>query len=145
MSEELVKILGDLAVVVSPLLGALIGWIAVKVKKLIDSKIENETLRLIASKFNSALWSVVKEAEQTVVKEFKAKSADGKLTKADGDAIAAAVVAKLKSYLSLDELIKLFGSAEAVDKAIKSHVEAAVNDLGSAAKAREAALLTKKS
>lgn len=126
MNEQLVKTLGDVAVVLSPLLIALLGLLAKKLADFIASKTRSEALRAVLVKLDTAVFSVVGELEQTVVEKLKKHSEDGKLTKEEIEDIKAAVLAKLKSYISFDEIGKLLGASD-VEAFVASRVESAVH------------------
>jgi signal transduction histidine kinase len=128
MSEELIKLLGDLAVALSPVLVALVGLLAAFFAKLIKGKVKQQLLAMAMGKLNEMVWTVVKDLEQTLASEFKKAAADGKLT--DAENLKELALKKLKSYLSFDELGKLLGlSSNAAESFVSSKVEAAVSDL----------------
>lgn len=64
--------------VVAPVLMAALTWAAAKLAALIRSKVDNEYLRGALVRLDDAVFTAVKELQQTVVAEVKAASADGK-------------------------------------------------------------------
>ena len=128
MSEGMVKVLGEVAVALSPVLIALLGIVAQKVAGLISAKTKSELARSLLLRLDHAVFSVVKELQQVVVEEFKKASADGKLTDAEKAQIRQVALDKLKSFVSFTELGKLLSIAD-VEGFVASRVEAAVHDL----------------
>ena len=128
MSEQMVKLLGDLAVVLSPLLIAGLSWLSLKVAGLINEKVKSQALQSILIKLDTAIFSVIGDLEQTVVQKLKEASKDGKLSPEEIADIKATVLAKLKGYVSFDELGKLLGATD-VAGFVASRVESAVGQL----------------
>ena len=66
MNEQLVKVLGDLAVALSPVLVALISALAAFIIKKIKGSVKSDLLQLALVKVTDASFTVVKELEQTM-------------------------------------------------------------------------------
>lgn len=119
--------------IVSPVLVAVLTWIAAKLASFISGKVKNEYLRGVLVRLDDAVITAVKDLQQTVVDEIKAANADGKISEAERKRIKDAALANVKSYLGakgirvLSEVLGL--SANALDGFISSKVEAAVHDL----------------
>ena len=62
--------------VVAPVFMAALTWAAAKLAALIRSKVDNEYLRGALVRLDDAVFTAVKELQQTVVAEVKAASAD---------------------------------------------------------------------
>lgn len=132
MPPEMLKLLGEIAVALSPVIVALVGMLAAYLAKMIKGKVDNQLVEKGLLMLNDGVWTVVKEMEQTMASEFKKAAADGKLTDDEKRALKSAALMKLKSFVSLDELARLLGlgkDAGAVENLIDSKVEAAVHDL----------------
>jgi DNA-binding protein Fis len=131
MNAELIKVLGDLAIALSPLVIAAISALAAYFAKLINEKAKNELLKSGLTKLDHLIFTVVMELEQTMVSEFKKVSADGKLSDEDKKALKDAALNKLKSYFSLDAIMKLFGLANTAiaEDLLSSKIEAAVKSV----------------
>lgn len=125
MFEEL---LSGALLAAQPLLVALIGWLSVRVVAWLKTRTDNEFVQHALVKVGNAAFTVVKEVEQVMVSEV---TKDGKLTKGDADLAKKTAVAKLKSYLSLPELLRLLNTKDAkvVDEYLASQVEAAVSEV----------------
>lgn len=121
------------------LVGGVFAWVAVKLGKLITAKIANEYLKGVLVRLNDTVFTIVKELEQTVVRELKAANDDGKVTPEEREKIKEAALAAVKSHIGmkgLAEVGKVLGlSAETVDSFIGAKVEAAVHDLRAASTA----------
>lgn len=119
--------------VCSPVLVAALTWVATKLAGFIRSKVANEYLQGVLVRLDDAVITVAKDLQQSVVREIKARSADGKLSGRDRDRIKEEAVANLKTYLGpkglrvLAKVLSLSGAA--LDNFLDSKVEAAVHDL----------------
>jgi hypothetical protein len=119
--------------VVAPVLMAALTWAAAKLAALIRSKVDNEYLRGALVRLDDAVFTAVKELQQTVVAEVKAASADGKIDDAERTRIKDVAIANVKSYLGpkgLGVLAELLGlSGGTLEQFLGSRIEAAVHDL----------------
>ena len=119
--------------VVAPVFMAALTWAAAKLATLIRSKVDNEYLRGALVRLDDAVFTAVKELQQTVVAEVKAASADGKIDDAERTRIKDAAIANVKSYLGakgLGVLAELLGlSGGTLEQFLGSRIEAAVHDL----------------
>lgn len=119
--------------VTSPVLLVALAWAAAKLAALTRSKVANEYLRGALVRLDDAVFTAVKELQQTVVAEVKAASADGKIDDAERRLIKDAAVANVKSYVGpkgLGVLAQVLGlSGGTLEQFLGSRVEAAVHDL----------------
>lgn len=119
--------------ILSPVLLAALTWAATKLAFFIQARIKNEYLRNALVRLEDAVFTAVKELDQTVVAEIKAASADGKITDDEKKRIKEKALASVKSHIGtkgLSELAKVLGlESGALDGFLSSKVEAAVHDL----------------
>lgn len=121
-----------------PLVGVLtVG--AARLTTFIHGKVKNEYLEGVLLRLDDAVLTVVKDLEQTIVREIKRASADGKIPVEERRRIKDMALAKLKSYLGpkgLQLLVKVLGlSGSALDAFLVSKIEAAVHDVGMTSRA----------
>lgn len=128
MRPEIIQLIGDLMVAISPALVALIGFLAVKLAKFIKAKSDNALVEGGLLKLNDAVFTVVKELEQTMASEFAKAAADGVISPEEKAMLKAAAMDKLKGYVSFSELSRLFGLSDP-EAFVGAKVEAAVHDL----------------
>lgn len=123
--------------ILSPVLLAGLTWLAARVAALIQARVKNEHLRGVLVRLEDAVFTAVKDVQQSVVDEIKAASADGKISASERQRIKGAAVGNVKSYLGpkgVAELGRVLGlGAGALDGLIASKVEAAVHDIRAAA------------
>ncbi len=107
--------------------GALVGFLV----RLINAKVKNAMLGGMLARLTEAVGAAVKATAQTYSDALKDANADGQLTKEEQQAAFAKAMAKAKSYVSLDELGKVFGlgSPQAAESFLADKVEAAVKDM----------------
>jgi len=125
----------NVLVYATPVLVILGGWIAVKVKALLDAKITNTTLNGVLSRLASTVETAVSSVYQQFVEPIKA---GGTLTDDQKAQAKAMALAEIKSHLGtkgLQELEYILGwSSEQVQSNLGSHVESAVAKLNTPAK-----------
>ena len=123
-------------VLFSPILLAALAWASARLAQYITAHVKNTYLKNALVRLDDAVFSAVKELEQTLVAEVKASSGDGKLSAADRDRIKRAAMDKVKSYLGMKgiaEIATILGlSPEALDGVIGTRIEAAVHDVRAA-------------
>ena len=123
-------------VLLSPVLLAALAWACARLAQFITAHVKNAYLKNALVRLDDAVFSAVKELEQTLVAEVKASSGDGKLSAADRDRIKRAAMDKVKSYLGMKgiaEIATILGlSPEALDGVIGTRIEAAVHDVRAA-------------
>ncbi|MHB1844734.1 MAG: hypothetical protein ACYCWW_07865 [Deltaproteobacteria bacterium] len=123
-------------VLLSPVLLAALAWASARLAQFITAHVKNAYLKNALVRLDDAVFSAVKELEQTLVAEVKASSGDGKLSAADCDRIKRAAMDKVKSYLGMKgiaEIATILGlSPEALDGVIGTRIEAAVHDVRAA-------------
>jgi len=119
--------------ILSPLLLAALTWAAAKLAQLIRAKVQNEYLKGVLVRLDDAVFTAVKDMQQTVVEQIKAASADGKITDDEKKQIKEKALASVKSHLGtkgLAEAAAILGlGGSALEGLLSSKVEAAVHDL----------------
>ncbi len=110
-----------------------VSWLGGRAGELIQAKVDNEYLRSALLRLDDAVVTAVKDLQQTLAKEFRALSADGKLSREDRRRLKDTAVRHVKSYLGptgLKDLAKVLGLWElSIEDFIGSKVEAAVHDM----------------
>lgn len=128
--------------ILSPVLLAALTWAAAKLAQLIRAKVRSEYLRQVLVRLDEAVFTAVKDLQQSVVEEIKAASADGKITDEEKKRIKERALASVRSHLGakgISEVGAILGlDAGALDGFLSSKVEAAVHDLRRAATANGA-------
>lgn len=126
-------LLWQLFQVCSPALLALIGWLSLKLADLIKAKTDNAYVQGVLLRLNDAVWTAVREVEQTMVGALKATNTDGsgKLTETSQANAKTAAINTIKEHLGpkgLAELGDIIGVAgPALDQFLGKRVEAVVN------------------
>lgn len=119
--------------ILSPVLLAALTWAAAKLAQLIRAKVQNEYLKGVLVRLDDAVFTAVKDLQQSVVEQIKAASADGKITDEEKRQIKEKAMAAVKSHLGtrgLAEAAKILGlEGGALEGLLSSKVEAAVHDL----------------
>ena len=119
--------------ILSPLLLAALTWAAAKLAQLIRAKVQNEYLKGVLVRVDDAVFTAVKDLQQTVVEQIKAASADGKITDDEKKQIKEKALAAVKSHLGtkgLAEAASVLGlGGGALEGLLSSKVESAVHDL----------------
>jgi hypothetical protein len=119
--------------VLSPVLMAVVTWMAAKLAQLINARVKNEYLRGVLVRLDDAVMSVVREVNQVTVEAIKSASTDGRLTTSAREVIKNAALAAVKAHLGakgLVELSRVLGlDTAAVDRMIGTRIEATVHDL----------------
>ena len=117
MSTTWMEITAVVAELMSPVLVGLLAWLSARVTSYIQTKVANQTYSTMLTRLTDSVFTLVREAEQTVVKEIKrAKSEDSpggaRLTPEEALQIKEAVVEKFKRLwgpAGLLELMKVLG------------------------------------
>ncbi len=129
--------------VLAPIVVAGLTWLSAKLAQLIQAKVKNEYLRGMLVRLDEAVFTAVKDLQQTVVDAIKAATADGKISEIEKQRIKQAAIDNVKSHLGtkgLAELGQILGlTITSVEGLIASKVEAAVHDIRGAAAARTGA------
>ncbi len=119
--------------ILSPLLLAALTWAAAKLAQLIRAKVQNEYLKGVLVRVDDAVFTAVKDLQQTVVEQIKAASADGKITDDEKKQIKEKALAAVRSHLGTKGLAEAAGilglGGGALEGLLSSKVEAAVHDL----------------
>jgi hypothetical protein len=123
--------------ILSPVLLAALTWAAAKLAQLIRAKVQNEYLKGVLVRLDDAVFTSVKDIQQSVVEQIKDASADGKITDDEKKRIKEKALANVKSHLGTKGLAEVAGilglEGGALDGLLSSRVEAAVHDLRRAA------------
>jgi len=119
--------------ILSPVLLSALTWAAAKLAQLIRAKAQNEYLKGVLVRLDDAVFTAVKDLQQTVVGAIKDASADGRITDDEKRQIKEKALASVKSHLGtkgIGELAKILGlEGSALDGLLSSKIEAAVHDL----------------
>jgi len=119
--------------ILSPLLLAALTWAAAKLAQLIRAKVQNEYLKGVLVRVDDAVFTAVKDLQQTVVEQIKAASADGKITDDERKQIKEKALAAVRSHLGAKGIAEAAGilglGGGALEGLLSSKVEAAVHDL----------------
>lgn len=127
MKELIVKSAIDLAAVLLPLILGLVANLVKKWSDKLKADTDNKLAGAALSKVTTLAYVVVSEVSQTIVADLKAAAVDGKLTDEEKAQIKASAVAKLKSYISLDEAKRLIGVGD-IDSFLGTLIESAVSE-----------------
>lgn len=122
MTELLPFLLGLLSTAIGGGLGVLVWFL--------NSKKETASgFERVAWSLASAATTAVKAVSQTYADALKSASVDGKLTPSEQQYAMSLALAKMKSYVSFDELGKLLsGGTSAVEALALDQIEAKVRD-----------------
>ena len=119
--------------ILSPVILALLGWLSLKAANLIQAKVKNEYSRGVLVRLDHAVFTAVKQVQQTMVAQFKRLSADGKLTEDDKNEVFNAALGRARRYIGADgisQLAHILGlSSPAFDELLVGKIESAVIDL----------------
>jgi hypothetical protein len=124
-----------LLVLLSPIVLGALTLASLKLSQFFSAHVKNAYLRNVLTRLDDAVFSAVKELEQTVVAAMKAASADGALSDAERQSIKQQALATVKSYLGmkgLEQLATVFGlDTGTIDGLLGTKIEAAVHDVRS--------------
>jgi hypothetical protein len=119
--------------VLSPVVLAVVTWVAAKLAQLINARVKNEYLRGVLVRLDDAVLSVVREINQVTVEAIKSSSVDGRLPPGARETIKTAALNAVKAHLGakgIAEVARVLGlDGPAVDRLIGTRIEATVNDL----------------
>lgn len=119
--------------VLSPVVLAVVTWVAAKLAQLINARVKNEYLRGVLVRLDDAVLSVVREINQVTVEAIKSTSVDGRLPPGARETIKTAALNAVKAHLGVKgvaEVARVLGlDGPAVDRLIGTRIEATVNDL----------------
>jgi hypothetical protein len=95
--------------------------------------VQNESLKGVLVRLDDAVFTAVKDLQQSVVEQIKAANADGKITDDEKKQIKERALASVKANLGtkgLAEVARVLGlDGGALEGLLASKVEAAVHDL----------------
>ena len=109
----------------------LLSWGFTEAIKLLRRKSKSQLLTNCLQRLGWAVQKAVRGVYQEYVAAIKEGAADGKLTQAEKDEAKKRALIKLKSYVSLSEIVKLFELTDGhkVDEFLSSVIEAGVNEV----------------
>lgn len=114
-------------------LGTLITIGMTRLNAWLRSKVHVESFRCASEKLDKLVGDAVVEAERTLVREYQAAKADGKLTVEDGEKVRDAVVDVVKRHLGKRGLAEIEGclgiEREHVEGMIRTRIESALDRL----------------
>jgi hypothetical protein len=117
----------------SPVLIAILSWLATKLAQLIQARVKNEYLRGVLVRLDDTVLTVVREIQQVSVDTIKAAAPDGKLTPDVKATLKQAAVGAIKQHLGsqgVADVARVLGiDGDGVDRLIGTRVEATVHDL----------------
>lgn len=131
-----VEVVMNLAELAAPVLMALLGWVSVRVAYYIREKVGQEAYAGALLRLNDSVLTLVREAEQTYVREMKLARSNAspggvRLTKDEATRIKQAVIDSFMRLWGRDGLVKLMkvlGLNEgALEDFIGAKIEEAVN------------------
>lgn len=136
MTTSWLEITATIAELMVPILTALLAWVSVRVTAFIKAKVDNQVYQNMLTRLADSVFTLVREAEQTLVAEVKRARADSspggvKLTKEEGDRIKAAVLSKFKHLwgpAGIAELMRILGFSDGTfEDYLSAKIEEAVN------------------
>lgn len=133
MKPQLTQLTTDALQLLAPVVLALIGWLGLRLQKLIATKVENEKIEGVLLRLEAVVETAVKETAQTFLSNLKSP------TPKDYKKARAMALESIKAYVGprgIEEAKKVLGLQEdgALEKLIASLLEATVHDLKTAAK-----------
>lgn len=131
------EVIAAFAAALASVLVALIGWLGRKAGTWLEAKTHSASFACATEKLTQTTQLLVQKAESTLVRELKAASADGKLTKEEGREVLTQVLEEAKMYLGkkgLAELQVCLGHAgeegkAIIDQMLESHIESRLAEL----------------
>jgi hypothetical protein len=113
------------------ILGTLVTVGVSRLNAILRSKVHNESFQCASNRLDKLVGDAVVEAERTLVREYAAASADGKLTKEEGLKVRDEVVEVVKRHLGergRKELVGCLGHTDfsVVEGMIRTRIEAAL-------------------
>jgi hypothetical protein len=117
----------------SPLLMAAVGWVATRLAQLINSRTRSEAMRSALLRVEEIVFAAVREVQQLLVDDLKARSPDGRLGPADRERVKQAALATVRAELGsrgIAELARVLGTPQnALDHVLATRIEAAVHEM----------------
>lgn len=128
MKDQILSTAVELAV---PVIAACIAWLSARLVSYLKSKTKSELLKAAMSVANDSILTLVREAEQTIVADLKArKKKGGGLTKAEAVGVKKTVLASFRKLWGTGgqaKLIKALGiSADALTQYVEAKIEESV-------------------
>lgn len=122
-------------------LGTLVTVGVTRLNAILRSKVHNESFQCASNRLDKLVGDAVAEAERTLVREYQAASADGKLTKDEGLKVRDEVVEVVKRHLGergKKELVGCLGHTDfsVVEGMIRTRIEAALGAMKNGASAK---------
>jgi hypothetical protein len=97
LSSQVLELVGSLVI-------GIVGLYFMKLRNLISTKVQNEQLKGVLLDLSEKGEEIVLELEDTLVKEMKKKSQDGRLSQEEIDEINEIAVSMMKNRLSMASL-----------------------------------------
>jgi hypothetical protein len=117
----------------SPVLIAILTWLATKAAQLIQAKVKNEYVRGVLVRLEDTVMTVVREIQQVSVDTLKSSSPDGKLNPEVKAMLKRSALTVIKQHLGsqgVADVARVLGlDSEGVDRLIGTRIEATVHDL----------------
>jgi hypothetical protein len=126
MKEALIA---EVAKQVLPLVEVLLALMGTWVMHQLRLRYKSETASNILDRFERLAGAVVKELDQTIVQGLKARSSDGQLTKEEVNEVFTNALVRLEQLAGDKGMKELQGAFGDGQKAIRTLVEAKVNEL----------------
>lgn len=125
------EILPQLVQALIPLAIAIGTWALYAASNWLQAHAKNAYQRGVLIRLTDAVYTIVRETQQTTVEALKEAAKDGKIDVAEAEDIKSGAVARVRGYLGkrgISELESIF-DREMVDKVIASHIEASVAEM----------------
>lgn len=99
MNEIVAICMQTLLPIIGTVISGLASWGLIELNKYVRTRTKNESINDALSHVTHTVETTVKDLEQTMVKELKAASADGKLTRQDALSLKDVAVMRIKSQV----------------------------------------------
>lgn len=99
----------------SPFFVALFAWVGTNLARLIQARVKNEHFRDALTRLGSVIGLAVSELNQTMVKDIRGASEDGKISVDERQRIKKAAIDNVKSYYGsrgIKALMKVLGISD---------------------------------
>lgn len=107
---------------------SVVSWVGFEIAKYVRTKTKNEKINNALAAVTDTVESVVAELDETVVRELKKASSDGRISSGDALKIKTEAVESVKKQLPGVVKSAVSMSAETLDLFIKTRIERAVSE-----------------